>query len=377
MKNESIEVIHTNIPLKKSYKLSQLYDVIQTTGPVFVKIHTDEGITGIGETDPMPHFTDETAETIMEILKNHIGPAVCGMNPSNIAAIHDVMDCCIKGNSLAKAVIDMACYDLAGKAVGIPVHDFLGGKMRDDIPVMWALGDDDPMANAEEAVLMVRKGYGTLMVKVGNRDVKRDAARVREIRKSVGGEVFLIVDANQGWDVETSVRFAQMIEDYNIALFEQPVRYWDFVGMAKIKRSINIPISADESLFTIHDAVQLVIYDAVDVFSIKVAKNGGIYKAKKIMDFAEANNIRCLMNSLIEEGVTQSASLHLGISAINMHDCGHAYFSPLRLQEDISDYSLQLDMGRIDPGNKPGLGVAFDEGKLRKYQVHRFEIKSS
>jgi L-alanine-DL-glutamate epimerase-like enolase superfamily enzyme len=375
---QSIEVIHTKIPLKKSYKLSRVFDVLESSQPIIIKVHTDSGITGLGETDPMDHFTEETAETIMAVLQRNLCPAVCGMDPLGIAAIHESMDRHIKGNFLAKAAIDMACYDIAGKAMQTPAYTFLGGKLRNEIPVMWSLGDGAPEANAEEASRLVNEeGYHTLMVKVGNDDMRRDVARVRAIRKAMEQDVSLIADANQGWDVETSVKFAAMIEDCGIAFFEQPVPYWDIKGLARIRKSIRIPLSADESLFSIHDALQLIHYDAVDIFSIKVAKNGGIYKAKKIMDLAEANGIRCLMNSLLEEGITQAASLQLGLSSPNIHECGHAYFSPLRMDDDISDYWHQLNHGIVKPSGLPGLGVAIDESILSKYQVGRYEIKHS
>jgi len=249
----------------------------------------------------------------------------------------------VKGNYLAKAAVDLACYDILGKAVSLPVYYLLGGLLREGIPLAWSLGADTPENNAREALEYKARGIKTLMIKVGSLSLEEDIERVKVVRKAVGKDVHLIVDANQGWDIAEVIQFGKAVSKYNIDFIEQPVPYWDIEGLSKIRRSISIPISADESLFTIHEARTLIKKSAVDVFSIKVVKHGGIYKAKQIIELANAFNIKCWMNSMIEEGITQAASLHLGVSTLNiLESMGHAYFSPLRLKEDITDYSEQI-----------------------------------
>jgi muconate cycloisomerase len=129
-------------------------------------------------------------------------------------------------------------------------------------------------------------------------------------------------------------------------------------------------VSADEGVQTIHDAKHLIQKDAIDVFSIKVAKHGGIYRTKQIMELADVFGIRCLMNSMLEEGITEAASLQLGAVATNLMDVGHAYFSPLRLDDDITTYSAQLKDGFVSISEKPGLGIDIRPDILKKYVFH-------
>lgn len=147
------------------------------------------------------------------------------------------------------------------------------------------------------------------MIKVAAGTVEQDAARVRAIREAVGPDYPLIADANQGWDVLRAVRFARLVEDCGLALLEQPVPPDDIDGLAEVRRTAGLRLSADESVHTLAQARHLIEKKAVDVFSIKVIKHGGIRKAHAIMRYAEAHGILCLMNSNAEEGVTQAASL--------------------------------------------------------------------
>ncbi|MBA1336222.1 MAG: hypothetical protein HPY66_2467 [Firmicutes bacterium] len=374
MKITKIEVVHIKVPLKKPYNLSKAYGTLRTTEPIVVKMYTDEGFMGIGETDPMSMFTGENPETVKVVIKNYLGPAIIGAEPVNIAKIHEKMDCIVKDNYLAKAAIDMACYDIMGKVTDFPVHTLLGGKLRKRIPIMGALGSDKPENNAKEALEIKKSGYSSIMIKVGALDVLADAERVKAVREAVGDGFPLIVDANQGWDSGTAIKFVRLVEKYNIALLEQPVPYWDIDGMARVRKSIDIPVSADESLFSIHDAARLIREKAADLFSIKVAKHGGIYKAKQIMDLADAFGIPCMMNSMIEEGITQAASLQLGASARNLWGVGHAYSSPTRLEDDISDYSDQIIDGNVEVNEKPGLGIRIIEEKLERYKIDEFTV---
>lgn len=148
---------------------------------------------------------------------------------------------------------------------------------------------DTPEANAEEAAAMQRQGFTSLMIKVAAGTVEQDAARVRAIREAVGPDYPLIADANQGWDVLRAVRFARLVESCGLALLEQPVPPDDIDGLAEVRRTAGLRLSADESVHTLAQAKHLIEKKAVDVFSIKVIKHGGIRKAHAIRRYAEAH----------------------------------------------------------------------------------------
>ena len=138
MKITEIRIRELRVPLVHPYVLSKLLGVQHDTSQVVAEVHTDEGIVGWGEGDPWPLFTGDVAPSVMLMLEKVIGPAVIGKDPSNINAIHQAMDAALKGNYIAKSAIDMACYDILGKSLNVPVHKILGGKLRDSIRCFWA-----------------------------------------------------------------------------------------------------------------------------------------------------------------------------------------------------------------------------------------------
>ncbi len=370
MKITSVKINCLSVPLRHPYHLCRAYGVLPTTTPVIVSVHTDDGYVGYGECDPWPRFTGDSAQVCALVLEKHIAPAIIGLDPSNINAIHKAMDYAIRGQHLAKAAVDMACYDIWGKAEGKPVCRLLGGDLRGGMRCMWAVGGAEPDVNALQVLEAKQLGYDGCMIKIGGEDWKRDAARTAAIREAVGPDFPLIVDANQGWDVDTAVHYWKQIRNLDILFFEQPVQSWDVQGMAEVRRKIDIPVSADESVVTVRDARNLVEAGAADVFSIKVAKNGGILPSREICDYADASGVQIFFNSMIEEGVSEAASLQLAVTRPNIvTSIGHAFFSPNRLDGDICSYHEQIHFadGESVLTDLPGLGIEIDEAAMKKY----------
>lgn len=372
MKIIAIEIEQLAVPLLRPYHLSREYGIFSTATPVLVRLRTDEGLTGVGECDPWPLFTGDSAQISTLILREHLAPMLLGADPTNINELHRRMNAIIRGQHLTKSAVDMAAYDLWGKATGQPVHQLLGGKRRDTMDCMWSIGGSTPEESAADVLRAKALGYRGCMIKIGGPDYRLDADRTRAVREAVGRDFPLIVDANQGWDVDTAIRYWKRIRDCDIAFFEQPLQSWDVEGMARVRRAIDIPLSADEGVMTLHDARALVKAEAVDVFSIKVTKNGGIQPAKAICEFAAAHGIQVFFNSMIEEGVTQAASLQIAATCANpVTAIGHAFFSPNRLQSDISDYHrcIHPERGLVELPDAPGLGIHLDEEAVSRYRV--------
>lgn len=378
MKIVSIKAHQLAVPLVHPYVLSKEYGVYSTATPIIVEITTDEGIVGYGESDPWPLFTGDSAEVSMCIIEKHLGPMLLGADPTNINEIHRLMDAIIRNQHMTKAAIDMACYDIWGKSINTPVHKLLGGKLRDAMKCMWSAGGNTPEEAAEQILESKRLGYNGCMIKVGTADWKNDVAKTIAVRKAVGDDFALIADANQGWDINTAIKYCQAVKDCGLLFFEQPLQSWDVEGMAEVRRKISIPLSADEGVATIQDARKLIEAHAVDIFSVKVSKSGGIAPAKEICKYAAVNGIKVFFNSMIEEGVTEAASLHIGVTTENIVEgIGHAYFSPLRLEGDICDYYKQIhpELGLTEITYKPGLGVELDMKQMKKYTVGSVTIK--
>lgn len=374
MKIIKVNVRNLRVPLAHTYELSKAYGVQLDTSNIIVTITTDEGIVGWGECDPWAAFTGDTDLSVMAVIEHLLAPALIGQDPTNINMIHRLMNSLIKGNNTAKAGIDMACYDILGKYCNMPVHRLLGGKVRDNIKCFWSVGGVTPEETANEIVKIKEEGFWGCMIKIGN-DYRNDINRTLAARKAVGSEFPLIADANQGWDVETAIAYGKGVEKADLLFFEQPVKYWDYTGLAKVRDNVPMPISADEGITTIQDAINLISNKSCDYFSIKISKMGGIMPAMKICEYANNYGIKLFFNSMLEEGITQVSSLHLASTVPNLlTSTGHAFFSTLRLQGDITDFHKWTVNGVTRVPNKPGLGFEINYKMLDKYTVGRVEI---
>ena len=198
---------------------------------------------------------------------------------------------------------------------------------------------------------------------------------VLAVRESLGPDYPLILDANQGWDLQSAKKFISIACEADPVLFEQPLAGEDIEGMATLRSFSDVPISVDESLESFKDAEDIIRVGAADVFSVKVCKNGGIRDSLRIIELAKNNGINILFNSMLEEGITQAASLNIALTTSNLFPFGHAYFSPLRLEADITTYSSLVKEGRVYLPTKPGLGVGVLEDVLDRYITSKAIIR--
>jgi muconate cycloisomerase len=349
---------------------------LTTTQCIILRMTTDNDICGLGESDPFVGFSTESPESGMQLIRNYLGPAVLGTDPANIAALHQKMDSVAPGSPFAKAPIDIAAYDILGKALQVPVYQLLGGRLRRQIPMIWPIGSGTPQETAREALAKVKEGFATLHVKLGAADPEEDIARVQAVRAAVGPKIFIMVDVNQGWDRSTAIKTIRHLEQYDLSIIEQPVPAWDIESMAKIQATVNTPISADEPLHSNHQAIELIRRNAARTFSLKTGKCGGLFRTRQIAAIIEAAGLRCFVNSMIEMGISVAASLHLAASIPNLVDHGHALMSHLRIKEDIltADAFQYAGKDMIVPDDCHGLGVALDQDKYERRTLDRFVL---
>ena len=277
------------------------------------------------------------------------------------------------GNYFTKAAVEMALWDLAGKAAGKPVYELLGGKVREFVPTKWSVSGVEPVKAAEIATWAVAQGFQAMKVKVGI-DPEGDVARVRAVREAIGPNVRLGVDANGGWTPEQAVKTIERLYEFGIFFAEQPVAPEDVALLAEVRKKIRVPVVADESVYTLQDAMTLARLEAADVFSIYVGKAGGIGPARKIARFAESAGLKCTVGSNLELGVGSAAMVHLtmatrGISA-EEYPCD--IIGPFYYEDDIVREPLAILPGRARPSERAGLGVELDEEKVERYRVKGF-----
>jgi muconate cycloisomerase len=273
-----VEAIPVTVRRKPEIRLRTAYGVRDTSAVVLVRVRCDDGSEGVGEATGGPAWSGETQAITCVVLRDLLGPAVIGMDPTHIERILERMHGAVRHHPFAKAAIEMACFDLVGKSVGLPVYQLLGGKYRDEIPIRFVVTATEPERAAAIAREWIDKGFQTLKVKVGF-EVEEDVRRVRAVREAVGPDVKLTIDANTGWDVPSAIRAIRAMDDLDLLFVEQPVRQDDPRWMADVRRAVNVPIMADESVFTPTDAISILHHGAADILSVYPGKNGGLLNA--------------------------------------------------------------------------------------------------
>ena len=337
---------------------------------VVVKIVSDSGITGFGEATPDIGFFGETLEEVKSAIDLYLGPKLVGRNPFDREEILHHLD--YRGNSCARSALDLALHDLMGKILGVPVYDLIGGLCRDKVPVALEIGGGSPADMAEACAKYVQLGVRAFKPKIGGYP-DRDAERLRAIRETVGPDVSIRADANQGYTVPEAIRLCRLLEKFDVGLelLEQPVGYWDLRGMAEVRDAVDTLIEADESAFSIHDVMNIIRLEAADVINIKIEKVGGLYNAKKVAALVESAGLQCVIGTAFGLGLTIAAKLHLAAStrivqnAVEFTEVS-SHSNYLTSPHD-NLLNLPLTDGCFSVPQGPGFGVTFDEQRAKPY----------
>jgi L-alanine-DL-glutamate epimerase-like enolase superfamily enzyme len=314
---------------------------------VVVELMTDEGVTGWGEASPLSWFTGETPETVAEILQSHWLPLLKGEDPFHIPKIHAILGKEMAANSSARAAIDVALHDICARVAGVPLYKYLGGHGAESLARTYALGISDIGVAVEQAKEWVGRGYGTLKMKIGG-GPQRDVERVAAVRDAVGPDVNIRVDANNGYDLKNARQVILGLEPYDIEMVEQPLPTWDYDGWSELRRSVDVPLMADESLHSPHSALDLVKRRCVDYVVVKLIKTGGIYRAKQVAAICAAADVECIVSTPFDTEIGGAAALHVAFS-IGSQEHSHD-LPPMHVETAHSK-------GRIHPPQGPGLGT--------------------
>jgi muconate cycloisomerase len=338
-------------------------------GPAAVSEHavvfvdTDAGLTGVGE---IASVFRRRGRLLARDVEAVLGPAVVGEDPGRLAHVVRKMDQALDGVEEAKAGIEMACWDILGKALGVPVYALLGGKVRERIPLSYSIPFGEPRAMADYAAARVREGHRTVKVKVGNAPAV-DLEAVRRVRDAIGPDVRLRVDANMAWPTaKEAIRLIRAMEAWDLELVEQPLPPRDLDAIAEVRRAIGVPLMADESIRTPRDAMEVVRRGAADIANVYVTEAGGLLNASRIFAVCEAAGMPCMIGSMPEFGIGTAAQIHLGLAMTNLgpdsDTCGVLYHA-----EDLLTRPLRIEGGYAYPPEGPGLGVEVDMAVLERW----------
>ena len=366
MKIADLRVVLADIPLKRPHKMS--FTTLETVNFVLVRLETSDGLTGWGEAASLggPTWSEESTESVAATIERYIAPWLIGRDPTQIEALRLEMARRVQGNPFARAAVEMALWDLAGRALGVPVHRLVGGRVRDRVELSWSLAVADPQEEMAEAREKTSLGHRVFKIKTAAGPVAADVERVRRLREALGPTVSLRVDANQGWDRPTALKAIRAMEPYDVDFVEQPVPRWDLEGLAMIAERSAVPIMADESCFTAHDALAIARLGSVSILSLKLTKSGGLLGSLAIARVAEAAGMGCYVGCMIETSLGTAAYLQLALAAAPV-TWGCELFGPLLLAADITRRPVQYADGCILSLDGPGLGVEVDETALKEW----------
>ena len=329
-----------------------------------VFVETDAGVTGLGE---IASVFQRRGRLLARDVEAVLAPAVLGEDPRRIAYLVQKMDRALEGVEEAKAGIEMALWDILGKALGAPVYALLGGRVRERIPLSYSVPFGEPAAMAEFARERVREGHRTIKVKVGN-DPGRDVEAVERVRAAIGPAVRLRIDANMAWrTAKEAIRLIRAMERCDLELVEQPLPPRELVALAEVRRAIGVPLMADESIRTPRDAMDVIRHGAADIANVYVTEAGGLLNASRIFSLCETAGMPCMIGSMPEFGIGTAAQIHLGVAMTNLgpdsDTCGVLYHT-----EDLLTRPLRIEGGFAYPPEGPGLGVEIDMAVLERWR---------
>ncbi len=371
MKITQVETIPVLVPLKQGLTTKTAHGEHVVSPYVIVRLQTDDGLVGVGEATLSPRWSGETSPGCRAVVEGLMAPLLIGRDPREFNSLRHAVERCCVHNPFTKAAVEMALWDLCGKALGVPVYQLLGGKVREEIPIKMVVGAFPIPKALELAKQFLDWGVKCLKVKVGT-DPVADIARVKAVRELAGPSIPIGVDVNCGWDLPTARRMLARLAELDVFFVEQPIPQNDVESFAELRRSSPIPLMADESIFTLHDAWNLTRAGAVDILSCYPGKHGGIAATMEIAAVARSAGIVCSIGSNLELGVGTAAMLHVAAACrtIDSEKYPADLIGPLYHEADLLKTPLTLGPAAARVPDGPGLGVELDEEQLERYRDH-------
>jgi L-alanine-DL-glutamate epimerase-like enolase superfamily enzyme len=366
-----IETIPIAVPFRVPFKIAS--GGARPVGEnMLVRVHTDQGIAGIGETQAWRRQgSTETLASLKCAIEDHLAPRVIGRSPFELAGIMSAMDEALSPGLYAKAAIGDALYDLQGKLLDVPVWQLLGGKCRSTVGACAVLPIKDSLDETlEGADEFHRRGFRSFTVKVGVNPAA-EVKLVAAVRERFPAAV-IRVDANASMDFDGALALLKKLEPYDLDAAEQMVPMWDLDGMTELARRIDIPMMADECVATVYDLLEVIKRRAATVMQTKVAKNGGIWHMRNLWTLARAAEMRIYPGNHPSTSVATAAVVHLAAAWPGpLLDGPFAVGISGAFARDVVTDALVVENGAVRVPEGPGLGITLDEEAIAAMRVDR------
>lgn len=373
MKISRVEIIPLDIPFKIPVRVS--YGAVLQGNFVLVKVFTNEGVVGVGNSQGFTRGSGQTRESAMALMKEVASEVLLGKDPLNTDLLLSQVEGFLASNLRTLAHFDYALYDLKGKILNVPVYQLLGGLSREKIPLEWIVMMDDPDVQAENALRYVGAGFQSIKLHVGP-DPKLALKRFKTVREAIGPSVPLSVDMAGVYAPFDALRLIEEFREYDVDFAEDPAPRDNVDALLAVKGGTSVPLVADLTCRSIKDARELTQRRAADSFHLLMGKVGGIRKASKLstlIDAADLNYQICALGT----GIEHAAGAHLAVSRLK----GNRFRDELSLilylhggteTKDITtdvtkEINGVIEKGHLYPPKGPGLGVEIDDGMLEQY----------
>lgn len=331
---------------------------------IIVEVSTSDGIVGIGEAVPAP--TPEVTIACLRGIRN----LLIGESPFDVERlVHKVNSVgglypfATMANS-AIGGVEMALWDIVGKALGRPVHTFFGGLVRRHVSFMFFVQRKGLAEMAADAQRAVASGFRTIYTKVGL-DYESDVAVVKALREAIGPNTRLRVDANEAWSPGTAVRILNEMAQYDLEYIEQPIAMRDVEHLKVLRSRTSVPIAANQTSWTNRDLYQVLAAGAVDIVMTDPHQAGGLLAFKKAAGIAEAAGVPIVFHSFGPLAITTYAAMQVIASSSNFILDNQTYNH--MLADDVVRVPPVFNQGQLSLPDAPGIGVELDPEKVEKY----------
>ncbi|MCH7969967.1 MAG: mandelate racemase/muconate lactonizing enzyme family protein [Chloroflexi bacterium] len=339
---------------------------------IFIVIETDEGLIGVGEATG----GSETQPRVAAI--EEIKHLVIGMDPRNVHEIfHKLYLTAFIRVTPAIAGIEMACWDILGKSLGVPVHRLLGGKVRDNVRVYangWYSGDRTPEGFAEKASEVVAKGYtalkfdpfGDAHMQLSRRDTREAKALVGAVRDAVGEDVDILIEAHDRFSTYAAIEIGNWLKDFQITWFETPVLSTDISALVEVARRVPVRVIAGERMHALHEFGEFLSHNVTDVINPEPLGVGGIWRSLQIAGIAEAHHAEIALHNA-ESPFKTMVALHIDAVTPNVfiQECFDDFLEPW--VSDVLTGFLRVKDGHLEMPDAPGIGVELNEEEAKKH----------
>lgn len=366
MKIKNISSTPLFVPYLQPYYWSQ--GITAGSEVLLIEIKTDKGQVGFGECLATPTAVGVKA-FVDEASKHLLGESIFDRERLMAICYQSLFQ--FRGNCSAPrfggqvlAGLEMALWDLQGKALDRPVYDLLGGVKRKHVEYFGFIQGSKPEDLAKDAVALVKQGHRVIYCKVGRGDAL-DLEIVRQVREAIGPQIRLRLDPNEAWDPLTAIRMIEELKGYKPEMIEQPCDHRSLTALKQIKDASPIAIAADQCVFNATDVYQVTQMQAADLITLGLHETGGLGPLVKAAAVAEAAGVNICLHGLYETGITTCAAHQAGLATPNLDDANQ-YMNHLLTSDIIASPDLSLKDARLGVFELPGLGFEIDSDAVAK-----------